>query len=62
MATAVKYWDVDQLILLPPSVQDLVPEGHLAHFVRDTVRDLLDLPTTVATYTEDHRFHRMIPP
>jgi hypothetical protein len=26
-----KTWHVDQIMLLPPSVQDLVPEGHLAH-------------------------------
>jgi len=56
MAKTFKSWDVDQLILLPPSVQDLVPEGHLAHFVRDTVRDSLDLSTIVATYTEDRGF------
>ncbi len=29
--------------MLPATVLDLVPEGHLAHFVRDTVRHDLDL-------------------
>lgn len=56
MAKTCKSWDVDQLILLPPSVQDLVPEGHLAHFVRDTVRDSLDLSAIVESYTEDRGF------
>lgn len=37
MAQAFKSWDVDQLVLLPPSIQELVPAGHLAHFVRDMV-------------------------
>ena len=43
MSKLFKTWPVDQLMLLPPSVQELVPAGHLAHFVRDTVRDSLDL-------------------
>jgi len=29
-------WDVEQRWLLPPSVHQLVPTGHVAHFVRDT--------------------------
>ena len=38
MAKTFRSWDVDQGWLLPPSVHEFVPEGHLAHFVRDTVR------------------------
>jgi transposase len=45
-------WEVDQLWLLPPSVHELVPEGHLAHFVRDTVREHLDLSAIYAGYSE----------
>ncbi len=58
MSTPFNTWNVDPMMLLPPSVQGLVPEGHLAHFVRDTVRDSLDLSTIVETYTED----RGLPP
>jgi hypothetical protein len=36
-------WDIEQRWLLPPSVRELVPAGHVAHFVRDTVREDLDL-------------------
>lgn len=56
MAKTFKSWDVDQMVLLPPSVHELVPAGHLAHFVRDLVRDSLDLSAILKTYTEDRGF------
>lgn len=56
MANTFKSWDVDQLVLLPPSVQELVLAGHLAHFVRDMVRESLDLSAILKTYTEDRGF------
>lgn len=43
-------WEVDQVHLLPPSVQDFVSEGHLAHMVRDLVREELDLSAFYARY------------
>ena len=45
-------WDLDQIWLLPPSVRDFVPEGHVAHVVRDVVRNELDLSAVFARYTE----------
>ena len=45
-------WLVDQPQLLPPSIQDLVPAGHLAHFVRDLVRYDLDLSAILSSYGE----------
>ena len=45
-------WEPDQQILFPPSIRDFVPQGHLAHFVRDVVRDDLDLSAIFARYTE----------
>jgi transposase len=56
MAKTVKSGDVDQLVLLPPSVQELVPAGHLAHFVRDMVRESLDWSAIVKTSIEDRGF------
>jgi transposase len=53
MAKTFKSWDVDQLVLLPPSIQELVPAGHLAHFVRDLVRESLDVSAILKVYTED---------
>ncbi len=49
-------WDIDQIWLLPPSVQDLVPAGHMAHFVRDTVRVGLDLSAILAGYAEERGY------
>jgi len=56
MANTFKSWDVDQLVVLPPSVQELVPAGHLAHVVRDLVRESLDVSAILATYAEDRGF------
>jgi transposase len=56
MAKTFKSWDVDQPVLLPPSVQELVPVGHLAHFVRDLVRESLDVSAILKPYTEDRGF------
>ena len=40
------------MLLLPPSLQDWVPEGHLARFVSD-LADTLDLSAIEETYTEE---------
>ncbi len=36
-------WEVGQGLLLAPSVSEFIPEGHPAYFVRDLVREELDL-------------------
>src|SRR3954453_23003465 len=56
MAKVFRAWDVDQGWLLPPSVHEFVPPGHLAHFVRDTVREALDLSGILETYTEERGY------
>jgi len=56
MSKTFRSWDVDQVWLFPPSVRELVPEGHLAHLVRDTVRDTLDLSEILGPYSEDRGF------
>jgi len=53
MSKPFRSWDVDQQWLFPPSVRELVPEGHLAHLVRDTVRETLDLTAILDSYDED---------
>ena len=45
-----KPYTPDQLLLLPPALQDWLPEGHLARFLSDVVDHALDLTPIVATY------------
>ena len=52
MGKTFRPWDVDQSWLLPPSIREFVPAGHPAHFIRDTVREGLDLSAILSTYTE----------
>src|SRR5712672_1028175 len=56
MSKTFRPWDVDQVWLLPPSIQDLVPSGHAAHFVRDTVRTGLDLTAIMDSYDEERGY------
>lgn len=56
MSKTFRCWAVEQDWLLPPSVQDFVPLGHVAHFVRDTVREGLDLSAIMASYDEERGF------
>jgi hypothetical protein len=56
MVKTFRSWDVDQSWLLPPSVHEFVPPDHLAHFVRDTVREALDLSAILDTYPEERGF------
>jgi transposase len=52
MSKTFRPWPVDQAELLPPSVSDFVPAGHMAHFVRDLVREQLDLTAILESYSE----------
>ena len=40
MSKRYRSWTQDQLYLLPPSMRDWLPEGHLAWFVLDVVKSL----------------------
>lgn len=53
MTKRFRDWNVGQGWLLPPSVLDLVPADHMAHFVRDVVREDLDLSTILDSYREE---------
>jgi len=48
-------YEPDQLLLMPPSLGDWVPEDHLARFVSDLV-DTLDLSAIEGTYTEERGY------
>lgn len=56
MSKTYRPWNVDQAMLLPPSVQELVPADHLAHFVRNLVRDSLDLSAILEEYAEERGY------
>ena len=53
MSKKFRPWQVDDVLLLPPSVTDFVPAGHFSHFVRDWVREQLDLSAISGDYGED---------
>jgi transposase len=50
MSKSFRAWRLDQTLLLPPSVQDFVPAGHLCRFVVALVSESLDLSEIVASY------------
>jgi len=56
MSKTFRPWQVEQAWLLPPSVRDLVPVDDPAHFIRDLVREQLDLSAILATYDEERGF------
>lgn len=56
MAKTFREWNVDQHFLFPPSLRDFVPEGHLAHFVRNTTCEALDLTEILDAYDEERGY------
>lgn len=55
MAKTFRPYDPDQMLLMPPSLADWVPEDHLARFVRDVV-DALDLSAIEEAYVEERGY------
>jgi transposase len=55
MSKTFREWNVEQHWLLPPSVMDFVPAEHIAHFIRDTVREQLDMSTILSPYEQEER-------
>ena len=45
-------YDPHQIFLLPPSIDDWLPEDHLARFVSELVDEVLDLEPFLAVFTE----------
>jgi len=45
----------DQVLLLPPSLRDWLPQDHLAHFVREIVEQL-DLSDIYRAYREERGY------
>jgi transposase len=53
MGKTFRAWEPEQRWLLPPAIEEFVPPGHLAHFVRELVRDELDLSGIVEVYDDE---------
>jgi len=51
MSKHFRPWKIDQTQLLPPSVQDYVPEDHLSRLIVALVRESLDLSAITGSYT-----------
>ncbi len=56
MAKVFRSWDVDLGWLLPPSLHEFVPPGHMAHFMQDMVRETLDLSAILDAYSEERGY------
>jgi transposase len=54
MGTTFRPYSPDQDLLLPPSLKEWLPEGHLAYFISDVVEEL-DLSDFYARYEGDGR-------
>ena len=54
MAKTYRPYVPEQDLLLPPSLRDWLPEGHLAFFVSDLI-DQLDLSAITSVYEQDER-------
>ena len=53
MSKFFRPWKIDEARLLPPSVQDYVPSGHLSRFILALVRENSDLSELVGSYRSD---------
>jgi hypothetical protein len=49
-------YDPNQVLLLPPSPEEWLPERHLARFVSELVEEALDLSAIRAAYTEERGY------
>lgn len=47
-----RVYDPHQVLLMPPSIDEWVPEDHLARFVAELVDEVVDLEPFLAVYTE----------
>ena len=54
MSKTYRPYDPDQMFLLPPSVKDWLPTGHLSHFIADVV-ERLDLSAITEVYERQER-------
>src|SRR5258708_28952331 len=56
MGKSFRAWNPEQRFLLPPTIDEFVEPGHLAYFVRELVRESLDLSAIVDSYKEERGY------
>src|SRR5262245_15832021 len=56
MSKTFRPWHIEQSWILPPTLNDFVPPGHVAHFIRDTVANDLDLRAILDCYEEERGY------
>ncbi len=56
VAKVFRPYDQSQMLLLPPSLDEWLPERHLARFVSELVEEALDLSAIRAAYTEERGY------
>src|SRR5579883_2138849 len=56
VAKTFRPYDPHQVLLLPPSLNDWLPERHLARFVGELVEEALDLTEIGAASTEERGY------
>lgn len=55
-------FDPHHVLLLPPSLDDWLPQDHLARFLADLVDDVVDLGPVLAHYTDKPGYPSYDPP
>jgi transposase len=56
VAKTFRPYDPAQILLLPPSLEEWLPDGHLARFVSELVEEALELREIHASYTEERGY------
>jgi transposase len=56
MSKTFREWNPEQSVMFPPCAMDLVPKGHLAHFIRNVVSEELDLSEILESYSEERGY------
>lgn len=56
MCKRFREWSPEQKVMFPASALDLVPKGHMAHFVRNVVSEELDLSEILGSYSEERGY------
>jgi transposase len=52
MKKTFRVYEPDQLMLMPPAINDWLPDGHVVHFVSEVVEQGLDLSPIFQDYTD----------